>query len=81
VDIGDWLSKEEALRLGIRQLSASQLIEQIVEKKKPNAIIPIRLGLNPGGRDDYIYQRVDVLLDALIRSGCTIVPVSAVVSR
>jgi peptidoglycan/xylan/chitin deacetylase (PgdA/CDA1 family) len=81
VDIGDWLSRDEALRLGIRQLSASQLIEQIVEKKKPNAIIPIRLGLNPGGRDDYVYQRIDVLLDALIRSGCTIVPVSAVVSR
>jgi len=79
IDHSDWLSRDEALRLGIRQLSSSQLIEQITEKRKNGSIIPVRLGLNPGGRDDYLYQRIDVLLDALIRSGCDIVPVSAIV--
>jgi peptidoglycan/xylan/chitin deacetylase (PgdA/CDA1 family) len=79
IDPGDWLSRDEALKLGIRQLSSSQLIEQITEKRKNGSIIPVRLGLNPGGRDDYLYQKIDVLLDALIRSGCEIVPVSAIV--
>jgi peptidoglycan/xylan/chitin deacetylase (PgdA/CDA1 family) len=79
IDPGDWLSRDEALRLGIRQLSASQIIEQITEKRKNGSVIPIRLGTNPGGRDDYLFQKIDVLLDALIRSGCDIVPVSAII--
>jgi peptidoglycan/xylan/chitin deacetylase (PgdA/CDA1 family) len=79
IDPNDWLSRDEALRLGIRQFSSSQLIEQITEKRKNGSIIPVRLGLNPGGRDDYLFQKIDVLLDALIRSGCEIVPVSAIV--
>jgi len=79
IDPNDWLSRDEALRLGIRQYSSSQLIEQITEKRKNGSIIPVRLGINPGGRDDYLFQKIDVLLDALIRSGCDIVPVSAIV--
>jgi len=79
VDPGDWLSRDEMLKLGIRRLSSSQLIEQIIEKRKNGSIIPVRLGLNPGGRDDYLFQKIDVLLDALIRSGCEIVPVSAII--
>jgi len=79
IDPGDWLSRDEMLKLGIRRLSSSQLIEQIVEKRKNGSVIPVRLGINPGGRDDYLFQRIDVLLDALIRSGCEIVPVSAIV--
>ena len=45
--------------------------------KKPGAVIPIRLGLLPGGRDDYLFLSIDVLLDALIRNGYNVVPVSA----
>ncbi|MDR0443010.1 MAG: polysaccharide deacetylase family protein [Treponema sp.] len=76
IDCGDWLSRDEAARLGIRRNSASEIIERIIERKKHGAVIPVRLGLLPGGRDDYLYQRIDVLLDALARSGCEIVPVS-----
>ena len=79
IDPNDWLSRDEALRLGIRRLSSSQIIEQIVEKRKNGSVIPVRLGTNPGGRDDYLFQKIDVLLDALIRSGCEIVPVSDIV--
>ncbi len=82
IDPGDWISRNEALRLGIRQSSASETIEQIIEKvnasTSSSVVIPIRLGLNPGGRDDYLYQYIEVLLDALVRSGCEIVSVSAV---
>jgi peptidoglycan/xylan/chitin deacetylase (PgdA/CDA1 family) len=81
LDCGDWLARDEALRLGIRQNNASDMIERIVKNSTHNAVIPIRLGSLPGGRDDYLYQRIDVLLDALVRSGCRIVPVSAAVGK
>jgi hypothetical protein len=81
IDSGDWISRDEALRLNIRQRSAAEMIEEITQKKENGAVVPVRLGLLSGGRDEYLYQRIDVLLDALIRSGCEIVPVSAVVGR
>jgi peptidoglycan/xylan/chitin deacetylase (PgdA/CDA1 family) len=81
VDPGDWMARDESIRLGIRQYSASEMIERIIAGKKRGAVIPVRLGFAPGGRDDYLFNRVNVLLDALIRSDCIIVPVSAVVSK
>ncbi|MDR0503730.1 MAG: polysaccharide deacetylase family protein [Treponema sp.] len=78
IDPGDWLSAEESVRLNIRKMSVSEIIEQIIQRKKHGAVIPVRLGLIPGGRDEYLYQRIDVLFDALVRSGCEIVPVSSV---
>jgi peptidoglycan/xylan/chitin deacetylase (PgdA/CDA1 family) len=81
IDPGDWMSREESLRLNLYHVPAGQMIEQIIEKKVPGAIIPIRLGTLPSGRDGYLFQRIDVLLDALIRSGCVIVPVSQVINR
>jgi len=79
VDPGDWLSREDALRLNLRQTPASEMIDQIIARKTANAVVPVRLGLLPGGRDEYLYQRIDVLLDALFRSGCEIIPVSSAV--
>jgi peptidoglycan/xylan/chitin deacetylase (PgdA/CDA1 family) len=81
IDPGDWISREESLRLNLYHIPAGQMIEQIIEKKAPGAVIPIRLGTLPSGRDGYLFQRIDVLLDALVRSGCEIVPVSQVIDR
>jgi peptidoglycan/xylan/chitin deacetylase (PgdA/CDA1 family) len=79
VDPLDWVSREDARKLELRQYSAPEMIERIMEAVQPGSIIPIRLGLLSGGRDDYLFLRLEVLLDALIRSGYTIVPVSALV--
>ncbi|WP_461255927.1 polysaccharide deacetylase family protein [Treponema sp. R80B11-R83G3] len=79
IDPGDWMSREDALRLNLRQIPPAEMIEQIIQKREPGAIIPIRLGLLPGGRDEYLFQRIEALLDALIRSGYEIVPVSTVI--
>ncbi|GHV94533.1 polysaccharide deacetylase [Spirochaetia bacterium] len=79
VDSGDWLSRDEARRFGIHQHSVSNMIERIMDAKKPGAVIPVRLGLLPGGRDDYLFLRIEVLMDALVRAGYTIVPVSKVI--
>jgi len=79
LDPGDWMSREDTLRLNLRQIQPAEMIEQILEKRAAGAVIPIRLGLLPGGRDEYLFQRIEALLDALIRSGYAIVPVSTVI--
>ena len=81
IDPGDWLSREDALRLNIRQTPPAEMIEQIISRSDSGAIVPVRLGLLSGGRDEYLYQRIEVLLDALIRSGFEVVPVSSVARR
>ncbi|MCL2763959.1 MAG: polysaccharide deacetylase family protein [Treponema sp.] len=79
IDPGDYISREDALRHHLRQVPSAEMIEQITRRRGNGAVVPIRLGLLPGGRDEYLFQRIDVLLDALLRSGYEIVPVSAVV--
>jgi len=84
IDPNDWISREDALRLNIRQIPPAEIVDQIiaaVESRANGAVIPVRLGLLQGGRDEYLYQRISVLLDALIRSGYEIVPVSSVLYR
>jgi len=80
-DPGDWLSREDTLRLNMRQMPPSEMIEQIVRNRQHGVIIPVRLGLLDGGRDEYLFQYIEVLLDALVRAGCEIVPVSSVIRR
>ncbi|MDR1074708.1 MAG: polysaccharide deacetylase family protein, partial [Treponema sp.] len=76
VDPGDAVTRSEALRLGLPFRSASAMIENIIEKKRNASVIPVRLGLLEGGRDTYLYNRIFVLLDALISAGYSVVPVS-----
>jgi len=79
IDPGDWISRDDSLRLNMRQVTPSEMIDQIIQKRGTDIVVPVRLGLLPGGRDEYLFQRIDVLLDALMRSGYAVVPVSTVI--
>jgi hypothetical protein len=57
------------------------MIDRIMDTKRPGSIIPLRLGILSGGRSDYLFLRIDVLLDALVRSGYTVVPVSTLMEH
>jgi hypothetical protein len=81
VDPMDWVSREDARQLGVSQYSASSIIDRIINLKRPGSIIPIRLGMLTGGRGDYLFHRIDVLLDALVRSGYSVVPVSTLIEH
>jgi 4-hydroxy-3-methylbut-2-en-1-yl diphosphate synthase IspG/GcpE len=81
IDPGDWLSKDDSNRLSVRHVPPSEMVEKIIREKQNGAIVPIRLGLLSGGMDEYLFQRIDVLLDAFARSGIEVVPVSAVTGR
>jgi peptidoglycan/xylan/chitin deacetylase (PgdA/CDA1 family) len=77
----DWVSREEEQKLGLVQHSASDMVDRIMEAKEPGSIIPIRLGLLSGGRKDYLFNRINVLLDALVREGYFVTPVSTLLER
>jgi peptidoglycan/xylan/chitin deacetylase (PgdA/CDA1 family) len=81
IDPMDWVSRDDAKRIGLEQRSASDMVDLIMERKQPGSIIPIRLGLLAGGRSDYLYNRINVLLDALTRSGYNVVTVSALLEH
>ncbi|MDR2403359.1 MAG: polysaccharide deacetylase family protein [Spirochaetaceae bacterium] len=77
VDPLDWVGRADSERLSLPRYSASEMVDRIMDRKRPGSVIPIRLGLLPGGRDDYLFSRINVLLDALVRSGYSVVPLGA----
>ncbi|MDR2314538.1 MAG: polysaccharide deacetylase family protein [Spirochaetaceae bacterium] len=80
IDSRDWV-QPDTRRLGIEQLSAADMIDYIMDAKEGGSIIPLRLGVLPGGRRDYLFNSLDVLLDALVREGYEVVPVSALMGQ
>jgi len=81
VDPFDWVSREDEKKLGLLQSSPSQMVDSIMERVRPGSIIPLRLGLLQGGRNDYLFNRINVLLDALVREGYSLVPVSTLIEH
>ena len=81
VDSRDWIQSGDAKRLGIDQLSAADMIDRIMDITEGGSIIPVRLGLLDGGRPDYLFNNLEVLLDALLREGYEIVPVSTLINK
>jgi peptidoglycan/xylan/chitin deacetylase (PgdA/CDA1 family) len=81
IDSLDWVSKNEKnISSGI-YFSSARLVERIVKLKKPGSIIPIRLGRLTGERDDYLFQRVDLIINALMKLGYEIVTVSTLIEH
>ena len=78
-DARDWISEGDAKRLNITQLSPADMIDIIMDAKEGGSIIPIRLGQLEGGREDYLFNSLEVLLDALLREGFDPVPVSTLI--
>jgi peptidoglycan/xylan/chitin deacetylase (PgdA/CDA1 family) len=79
IDSMDWATDTGSnITKGV-YLSASKLVEKIVADKKPGSIIPINVGIPDGKREDFLFQKLDLLINALLRLGYDIVPVSRLV--
>ncbi|MBI9108475.1 MAG: polysaccharide deacetylase family protein [Spirochaetales bacterium] len=65
---------------GSAGLSVPQMVEKIMDNKKPGSIIPIRLGEGKEGTGA-LYSNLDLLLNNLIEKGYSIVPVSVLMDR
>jgi hypothetical protein len=81
VDPLDWVSRTDVTTLPGSYLDAHRIVEKVVSEAKPGSIIPIRLGITDGGRDDYLYRELALLIDDLIGSGYRIVPVSTLIEH
>lgn len=81
VTVLDWVSAEQGRTMPGLYRSASDLIEGILAAKKPGSIIPVRVGKVPGGRADYLYEKTDLLINALVEAGYEIVPVDTLIKN
>ncbi|HUX21998.1 MAG TPA: polysaccharide deacetylase family protein, partial [Spirochaetia bacterium] len=81
VDPLDWVTKSDALQGANIYLSSANIINRIMKLKEPGSIIPIRIGKTSGQRDDYIWNKLDVLINDLISLGYSIVPVSTLMEH
>jgi peptidoglycan/xylan/chitin deacetylase (PgdA/CDA1 family) len=80
-DPGDWITRDDARHITMDLLSAVDMIDNIMDAKQGGSIIPVRLGLLPGGRKDYLFNSLEVLLDALSRDGYALVTVSDLINH
>ncbi len=86
VDSLDWVPRYEGPRTPSLYKRSGELVDRIVDRKKPGSIVSMTVGVPGenrrfGGRDDYLFHRLDVLLNALISRGYEIVPVSELLER
>ena len=81
VDPLDWVTRADSARLSGAYFDAHRIVEKVVAEAKPGSIIPIRLGISDGGRDDYLFRELALLLDDLIGLGYRIVPVSTLIEH
>jgi len=81
VDPLDWVAAGECGSVGSLYMSSSKIIERIMRLKKPGSIISIRVGVPRDERHDYLFHKLDVLINGLISLGYDIVPVSALIEH
>lgn len=81
IDPLDWVGRLAGSRTPGLYLGAHQLVERISTSVRPGSIIPIRLGLPEAGRDDYLFNELPLLINALISEGYSLVPVSSLLEH
>lgn len=72
----DLQTLEDTAKNSTTYYSSAKIIEGIFSVLKDKAIIPISVGLSNGTRTDYLYNKIDVLISAILEAGYEIVKVS-----
>ena len=81
LDSYDWVAATDSNQARGIYMRAADLVERIIAQKKPGSIIPLQVGAGDGRREDYLFQRLDILINELFRRGFDIVPVSALIEH
>lgn len=61
--------------------SSAEMLDTIFSETKPGSIIPITLGKPENGREDYLFQNLEILINSLIVTGYEIVSVSELIEK
>ncbi|MDR1785440.1 MAG: polysaccharide deacetylase family protein, partial [Spirochaetaceae bacterium] len=70
----DRVTLEQSISRKIPYLSASAMIENITASLQGGAVIPVAAGVSGGRRTDYLYEKLDVLISAILDGGYEIGP-------
>jgi peptidoglycan/xylan/chitin deacetylase (PgdA/CDA1 family) len=81
LDSYDWVADSESNRARGISLPAADLVERIIAQKQPGSIIPLQVGVGEGSREDYLFQKLDLLVNELAKRGYAIVPVSTLMEH
>ncbi len=79
VYIGDTVTLEDAAKNDQLYRTSTQLIETLIPQLYDGAIIPISVGVSDGKRTDYLYEKMDILINAIYEAGYAIEPISKIV--
>ncbi len=80
LDPMDWVSLSDCDGESM-YVPTMDIIENIMSDKKQGSIIPIRIGQTVRGRDDYLFQNLDLLINGLLIQGYDIVPVTTLMEH
>ena len=76
IDPMDWVGRfQGSLSQGLYS-PTHDIVENTTAAAAPGSIIPIRIGVPEGGRHDYLFNELALLINALMAEGYDIVPVS-----
>ncbi len=86
VDSLDWIPRRDENGISRLYKPAADIVETVLQQKKPGSIISMTVGRPgddrpDGGRDDYLFHRLDVLINGLIERGYDAVPVSTLMDN
>jgi peptidoglycan/xylan/chitin deacetylase (PgdA/CDA1 family) len=81
VDPLDWVGRFQGTLTQGLYSNAHDLVERTSNAVLPGSIVPIRIGVPDGGREDYFYNELPLLINALLADGYEIVPVSVLMQH
>ncbi|MCX7040516.1 MAG: polysaccharide deacetylase family protein, partial [Spirochaetes bacterium] len=81
MDTSDWVARTETNEARGIYFGAADLVEKLVAEKRPGSIVPVQIGVGEAGRDDYLFQKLDLVANELARLGYEIVPVSTLIEH
>lgn len=81
LDSLDWVTTDLGRTAPDIYLPSARLVERMAAQKKPGSIVPILAGTPAGQREDYLFQKLDLLIDALLRQGYSVVSVSTLMEH
>lgn len=86
VDTLDWVPLRDENGLSRLYKPTADIIEDVLQQKRPGSIIAMTVGRPgddrpDGGREDYLFHRLDLLIDGLIERGYDAVPVSTLMDN
>lgn len=86
VDSLDWVPKRDETGISRLYYPSAELVESVLSRKKPGSILSLRVGKPgddrpDGGRDDYLFNKLDILLNNILEAGYSVVPVSTLIDN